>query len=96
MVIVNQGYRANDVAVRQVPVFLNQLVADQIAEGLGTVRITALPDVDIKLFQQIGIDGNADAAKLAHEYFKRNRRGMGFQTVARIARSCYRDFDCII
>ena len=80
------------------PVLLNQFVADQIAEGFRPVRITALADVNIKFLQQIGIDGNADSAELAHEYFKRNRRGCGFHqlAVARIASSCYRDFDCII
>lgn len=62
VMIVDKSHRPDNVTVWKFPVLLNQFVPDKIAKSFRPVRISALGDVDVKLSQQLGIDGYADTA----------------------------------
>src|SRR5437764_1129462 len=68
VVIVNQSNGTDDMAVGRFPDLLHELVANQIAESLGAVRVAALADQAVELVQQFRIDGYANPAEAAHAY----------------------------
>ncbi len=57
---------ANDSRSRVCRLLGNQAIANQIAEGLGTVRIAEPADEIIEAFEKVGIEGNTDSAEDAH------------------------------
>ena len=66
VVIVDQRERADDQAVRLLGGFFDEGFADEVAEGFGTVGIAAFLDVLVEFGEQVGIDGYADTAEVAH------------------------------
>ena len=62
VVIVNESDGANDKRVVGNDDGIDELVADQIAEGLGAVIVTFVGNVRIETAEQGRVDGNADAA----------------------------------
>src|ERR1700680_2330496 len=66
LMIVNQRQRADDDTIRLFGGFLDEGFADEIAKRFGAVGVTPLADVLVELLEQVGIDGYADAAQVAH------------------------------
>src|SRR5579885_3288702 len=64
--VVYERDRADDFAVGALARRFDELVANEIAEGLRTIRVSAPFDKVVEFPQQVGIDGHADAAQLAH------------------------------
>jgi len=66
VVIVNQRDGAHHAAIGGLGHLLDELVADQVAEGLGSTGIAALFDEAVEFVEEVGIDGDADAGEIAH------------------------------
>ena len=62
MVVEDEGDGADDGRVGRGSLLPHQPVADQVAKGFGTVRVSALLDGAVESLQQIRIEGNADSA----------------------------------
>jgi hypothetical protein len=67
MMVVHEGNCPDDLAVGRFRILADQIVANQIAEGLGAIGVTALRDETIELLQKTGVDGNAYSAEAAHK-----------------------------
>ena len=66
VMIVNQSQRSDDQAVRFGGGLLNEGFTDEVAEGFGAIGVAALGDVVVEGGEEVGIDGYADAAEIAH------------------------------
>jgi hypothetical protein len=66
VVIVDQRYGADHLGIRAFPGTLDQLVANEIAERLRTVRVPAAADEIVEFPEKLGVNGDADAAELSH------------------------------
>ena len=61
-VVVDERDGADDDRVGGGGLLADQPVADQVAKGFGTVRVSALLNGAIETFEEIGIESNADSA----------------------------------
>jgi ABC-type Co2+ transport system permease subunit len=77
VVVVDQGDGSDHVRLGRLPGFLDQFIADQVAEGFGAVGVAALVNQLIEFFQKLGIDGYANPAEAAHAYQIIESRGPG-------------------
>ncbi|MGA9463627.1 MAG: hypothetical protein WBV28_12620 [Terracidiphilus sp.] len=68
MMIVNQRDRAYHDRISNCRSFGNQAIANQIAKGLGSVRIAKPGDEMVEAFEEIRINRNSDSAEDAHDY----------------------------
>jgi hypothetical protein len=75
MMVVHQGYRTDDLAVWRFRILADKIVANQVAERLGAIGVTAFRDEPVELLQKTGVNGNAYSAEAAHEF--RSRRADG-------------------
>jgi cobalt/nickel transport system permease protein len=82
VVIVNECHGADDFPFRRLPRLLDQFLANQIPESLGTVGITPLRDESIELGQETGVNSNANAAQVAHRTHL-NRLGASYDFQSR-------------
>jgi hypothetical protein len=62
MMIVDEGYGPDDLAVRRLCILADKVVANQVAKRLGAIGVTALRDEPVKLLQKAGVNGNANSA----------------------------------
>jgi len=67
MMIVHKGYRSDDLAIGRFRILADEIVANQVAERLGAVGVTALRDKPVELLQKTGVNRNAYSAETAHE-----------------------------
>lgn len=68
VMVVDQRDGGHDDAVRTLGFLFDHGVADQVAEGFRAVGVSAAGDQSVELFQEIGIDGYANPAEIAHSY----------------------------
>jgi len=66
MMIIDEGQRAHDRAIRFLRGLLDECVANQVAERFGAVGVSPLLNMFVEFGEKVGIDGHADAAKIAH------------------------------
>ena len=66
MVVVDHGQGADDGLGGRLDLVLVQFGADEIADSFAAVGIAALGDEGVEGLEQLGINRDADAAKIAH------------------------------
>ena len=62
MMVVDERDGADDGRVGRGGALADQPVANQVAKGFGTVRVSALLNGTVEPIEEIGIEGNADSA----------------------------------
>lgn len=62
VVVVDESDSADDRRVGRGGSLAHQPVADEVAKGFGTIGVSTLLDGAVKLFQQVGIEGNTYSA----------------------------------
>ena len=75
MMVVHEGNCPDDLAVGRFRILADKIVANQVAERLGAIGVTAFRDEPVELLQKTGVNGNAYSAEAAHEF--RSRRADG-------------------
>jgi hypothetical protein len=68
VVVVDESDGADDDGIGRRGAFNDQLVADQIAERFRAVGIATVGDRAVEASEKIGIESDADSAKVAHEH----------------------------
>jgi hypothetical protein len=61
MMVVDERYCTVNFGVRRLPYLSHQLVTDQIAKGLGAIRVPAAFNEFVEFLQQVAIYGHADS-----------------------------------
>jgi hypothetical protein len=68
VVVKDQSDGADDGRVGCGGPLAHQPVADEVAKGFGTVRVSAFLNGAVEPLQEIGIEGNADSAQVPHTH----------------------------
>ena len=66
MMVIHQRDGADHARFGRLPGLFHELVADEIAKSLRPVRVAALIDQLVELVEELGIDGHANTAQIAH------------------------------
>lgn len=66
MMIVDEGNRADDGDVGSARLLANQTISNEVAECLGAVGVSGVPDRTVKPIQKVRINSNSDAAQYTH------------------------------
>ena len=66
VMIVDEGYRADDRGIGTGCPLCNKAISDQVAKGLRPVRVTERGNMIVESLEKIGIESNADSAEDAH------------------------------
>ena len=74
MVVVDQSDGTHHDGLRACGSLGNEAIADQIAEGFGTVGISQTRDEMIESLKQIRIEGNSDSTENTHDVSFRNEQ----------------------
>lgn len=61
-VVVDKSDSANDDCIGCGCLLTDKTIANEVSECFGAIGIATLPDGSVETLQQIGIDGNANAA----------------------------------
>jgi hypothetical protein len=66
VVVVNERDGSDHLARGVFGSLADELGADEVAEGLGAVGVTAFGDEGVEFFEEGGIEGDANAAEVGH------------------------------
>jgi len=68
MVIVDKRHRSYGLVLTDLPLFLDQRVANEVAHGFGAVHVALLGDKSIETLEETLVGGDAESDNLGHEW----------------------------